>query len=109
MKQINQQDGERGFVHLQTAPIGPAVKPHVLWPAPVAFLSGLEISQYAHCVAYRTCGEKTTGGFDQIAGPDQVIAAKIFISLVESPWDRKAGDHAACKIFGLMKAQHRCA
>src|SRR5947209_8099919 len=36
-----------------------------------------------------------------------MVAAKIFISFVEAPGNRKTGDDAAQKILGLMSAQYR--
>ncbi len=105
-QQIEQQDGERGFVHLDAAPVGTSVEPEILRPVAGGFLRGFEVAQHADRIGHRSGGQQSAGGFDQVARPDQVVAAEIFVALVESPRNREAGDDAAEKIFRLVGAQH---
>ena len=104
-QKIDQQDGERGLVHLDAAPVRASVEPQILRPVAGGFLSSFEIAQHAHGVGDRPGGEQRARRFDQIARPDEVISAKIFVALVESPGNREAGDNAAEKIFGLVSSQ----
>ena len=106
-QQIEQQDGEGSFVHLDAAPVGTSIEPEILRPVAGGFLRGFEIAQHADGVADGAGGQQRSGGFDQIARPDQVIAAEVFVAFVESPGNGEAGDDAAEKILGLMRAQDR--
>src|ERR1035438_7283897 len=36
-----------------------------------------------------------------------MVATKILVALVEAPWDGKAGDDAAEKVLGFVRAQNR--
>ena len=40
-------------------------------------------------------GQQTAGGFNEIARPDQMIAAEIVIALGEAPGNRKTGDNGS--------------
>ncbi len=106
-QQIEQQNGERGFVHLDAAPVGTSVEPEILRPVARGFLRGLQVAQDADRIGDRSGGQQRASGFDQVARPDQMVAAEIFIAFVESPGNREAGDDAAQKIFGLVRPQHR--
>ncbi len=106
-QQIDQQDGEGGFVHLDAAPVGTSVEPEILRPVAVRFLRRFQIAQHAHRVGDRSGGQQRARGFDQIARPDQVVSAEILVAFVESPRNREAGDDAAQKIFRLVGAQDR--
>ena len=106
-QQIEQQNGERGFVHLDSAPVRTSVEPEILRPVAGGFLCGFEVAQHADRVGDGAGGQQCSGGFHQIARPDQMVAAQIFVAFVESPGNREAGDDAAEKILRLVRAQHR--
>ena len=106
-EQIDQQDRKGAFVHLHAGPIGAAVEPAILRPMTVGLLRRLEPAQHPPGVGKRAAGRQAAGGLDEIARPDEVIAAEILVALVEPPGDRQAGDHAAGKRARLMAAQHR--
>ena len=71
---------------------------------PVGFLSDFEIAQDAQCVRFGAGSQQTKRGFHQVAGPDQMVSAQIFVAFVESPRNGKAGDDASQKVFGLVRA-----
>ena len=104
-QQIDQQNRESGLIHLQAVPIGTPIEPHVLRPMSVGFLRGFEIMQHAESIVVGARCQQSTGTLDQIAWPDQVIAAQVFIAFVEAPGNGKAGDDAAEKILGFVGAQ----
>ena len=104
-QQIEQKDGEGGFIHLDAAPVGTAVEPEILRPVAGGFLSGFEIAENSYGVSDGAGGEQCAGSFDEIAGPDEVIAAEVFVAFVEAPGDGEAGDDAAEKILGFVSAQ----
>ena len=105
---IDEQNGEGGFVHLDAAPIGPAVEPQILRPVSLGLLRGFEVSQHADGVICRARSQQCARTLDQIARPDQVIPAEIFVAFVESPGNREASDDASEKILGLVSAQDSC-
>ena len=74
-------------------------------PVAIGFLRGLEVVEDAEGIVVRAGSEQSTGVFDQIARPDEMVAAEIFIAFVESPGHGEAGDDAAEKILGFMRAQ----
>ena len=59
--QIDQQDGQRRFVHLDAVPVGRAVQPHVLGPVAVGFLGHLQIAEDAPGIVERAGGEEAAG------------------------------------------------
>ena len=73
---------------------------------PVRLLSDFQIAQDAQRVGFGAGSQQTKRGFHQVARPDQMVSAQIFIALVESPGNRKAGDYASQKILGLVRAHH---
>src|SRR5262249_25454204 len=79
-QQIGEQDRERALVHLHTAPIRLAVEPHVLRPMPVRLLNGHQIAEGGFRLVDRARCEKCARGLDEIARPDQMIAAEILVS-----------------------------
>ena len=106
-QQIDQQNRECGLIHLEAVPVGPSIQPHVLCPVSVGFLRGFEVMQHAQSVVVRARGQQSASTFDQIARPDKVIAAKVFIALVEAPGDGEAGDNSAEEVFGFVRAKNR--
>ena len=73
---------------------------------PVRLLGDFQIAQHAQSVGFGARGQKTKRGFHQVAGPDQMVSAQIFVAFVESPGNGEAGDDASQKILGLVRAQH---
>ena len=72
----------------------------------VGFLRSFEIMQHAKRIVVRSGGQQSASVLDQVAGPDQVVAAQVLVTLVEAPWDGKTGNDSAEKILGLMGAQN---
>jgi hypothetical protein len=83
------------------------VQPHVLRPVSIGFLGGLEIMQHAEGVVFSARRQQSAGTLDQIARPDQVVTAEIFVALVEAPGNGKAGDDSAEEVLGFVRAQNR--
>ena len=73
---------------------------------PSGFLGDFQIAQDAQGVRFGAGGQQTKCSFDQVAGPDQMVSAQVFIAFVESPGNGKAGDYAAQKILGLVRPHH---
>src|SRR5260221_13123006 len=106
-QQIEEQNRKGGFIHLRAAPVGATVQPHVLSPVSVGFLCCLKVMQHAESVVVSTRCQQSTSALNQIAGPDKVIAAQIFVTLVETPGNGEAGDDSAEEVFGFMRAHDR--
>src|SRR5580693_5053061 len=105
-QQIEQQNGERGLVHLDATPVRTPIEPQVLRPVARRLLCDLEIAKHSDGVCHRASSQQSASGLYQVARPDQVITAQILVAFVESPGDGEAGDDAAEKILGLMRAQN---
>ena len=84
---VGEDDGEGAFVHLDPAPIGPAVEPDILRPVAVRLLHRGEIGQHGLGLLRRAGGEEAARRLDEIARPDEMIAAEILVALVEAPGD----------------------
>src|SRR5208337_5213833 len=80
-------------------------EPEILRPASGRFLRGFEIAQDARRVRNRSGSQQRSGGFDQIARPDQMVSAEVLVALAEAPRNREAGDDAAEKVFRFVRAQ----
>ena len=104
--EIDQQNGQGRFVHLNAVPVRRAVEPHVLRPMAVGFLGHLQVSQHAPDLLVRAHRDEAAGGLDEVAGPHQVIAAQVVVGLGEAPRDRQAGDDPAFDALGFVRAQH---
>ena len=105
-RKVEEQHRQRDFVHLDAGPVGRPVQPHVLGPVAIGVLRDLQEAQDAPRVVLGAGRQETAGGLDEVAGPDEVIAAQVVIALVEAPGDREAGDYAAAKVLGFVDAQH---
>ena len=73
----------------------------------VGLLRRLEPAQDAARIVERAGRHQRARGLDQIARPDEVIAAEILVAARETPRDRQAGDDAARERLRLVGAQHR--
>ena len=74
---------------------------------PIGFLGGHQIDQHLARLIDIAGGEQSTGAFDQIARPNQVIAAQIIVTFIEAPRNRQARDHRAAEALGLVGLQDR--
>ena len=52
--------------------------------------------------------QQAAGGFDEIARPDQMIAAEIVIALGEAPGNRKARDDGARRLIAMGGQRPPC-
>src|ERR1043165_9815646 len=50
--------------------------------------------------------QQPAGCFDEVPGPDEMIATQVIISSGETPGDGKTGNDTAQKTFGLVGAHH---
>ena len=105
--QIDQQNGEGGLIHLQAVPIWTPVEPHVLRPVSIGFLRGLEVMQHAESVVVSARCQQSASALDQIARPNEMVAAQVLVAFVEAPGDGEAGDDSTQEIFGFVGAQNR--
>ena len=90
-----QHDRKRDFVELNAGPIRLAVDPEILRKAAVGMLRAREIDQRAHRGGDVAGGGQAGHAVDQVAGPDQVISAELFVALDLAPRDAERGDHRA--------------
>src|SRR6185312_2282558 len=104
---VVKQDRKSGLVHLDAAPIRPAVEPGILYPMPVGFLDRHEIAQDAFSGVCRTGREQPAGNLDEIAWPNQMVAAKIVIALGRAPRNRQTCDDCAGRRFSMRRHDHR--
>src|SRR5690349_10151731 len=88
-----------GFIHLNAGPVRSAVGPHVLRPMTVSFLSRQQIKQNLISAGNVTGREQRSSALDLVARPDEMVSAKIIVTLGGTPWYRRTGDHAAGNIF----------
>jgi hypothetical protein len=72
----------------------------------IGFLRGFEIMQHAESVVVSARGQQSARALDQIARPDQVVAAQILVAFVEAPGNGEAGDDAAEEVLGFVRAQN---
>ena len=103
---VGEQDGEGAFVHLHTAPIGHAIQPDILRPVAIRLLYGAEIAEHGLGLVIGARRQQAAGILDEIARPDEVIAAEILIALVEAPGNGEAGDDRARHRIGLVGGEH---
>ncbi len=75
----------------------------------VGLLDGAQVVDDFSCLDFRAGGEQAARRLDQVARPDEVVAAQVFVAFGEPPWYRQTRDVAACKGACLVCAQHRCA
>ena len=94
-QRVGEQDREGAFVHLDAVPVGGAVEPGVLRPVAVGLLDGAQIGEDRQRVVGGAGGEEAARGLDQVARPDQMVAAEVVVALAEAPGDRQAGDRRA--------------
>src|SRR6202049_4093485 len=87
-------------------PVRPTIEPHVLGPVAFSFLRGFEIAEHLGRVDHRTGGEHRTSGFYQIARPDEMVSAKVFVAFIKPPGDGKTGDNPTQKIFRFVGSEH---
>ena len=106
MGEVGQQDGERRLVHLDAVPVGRPVQPHVLGPVTVGLLRGLQVAQDPAGRFMVARGKQAHGGFDQVAGPHEVIASQVVIRLREAPGDGKTRDDASGHVPRLVRPEH---
>src|SRR5208337_3246911 len=52
-------------------------------------------------------GQQSTGTLDQIARPDEMVSAKVFVPFIEAPGNGEAGDDSAQEILGFVDTQNR--
>ena len=72
----------------------------------ILLLRYLQVMEHPLHIFRRAHGQETAGGFGQVAGPGQVIAAQVVIAFGKTPGNRQAGNNAPGESFGLMRAQH---
>ncbi len=63
--------------------------------------------QHAESVVVSARCQQSTSALNQIAGPDKVIAAQVFVTLVETPGNGEAGDDSTEEVFGFVRAHDR--
>ncbi len=80
-------------------PVRPAIEPHVLGPVALSFLRGFEIAEHLGRVDHCAGGQHRPSGLYQIARPDEMVSAQVFIAFIKPPGDGKTGDNATQKIF----------
>ena len=107
VEHLGEQDRKGDLVHLHAAPVGPSVEPHVLRPAARGGLGLAEVVEDVKRLARVADGEEPAGGLDQVARPDQVIAAEVAVALGEAPGDRQAGDDRAGAVDRPVRGEHR--
>ncbi len=106
--QARQQDGQGDFIHLDPLPVEVAVDPHILRPTSVGLLRRLQVVEHAaHQLKSFPGGEQPPRGFHEVARPDQVVAADVVVSPIETPRNRQTGDDSSRKILGLVGVDHR--
>ncbi len=103
---LDEDDRERRFVHLDAVPVGFAVEPHVLRPVTVLLLRGLQVGEHVAGIPVGPDGQQGGRRLDEVARPDQVVAAQVAVALGGTPGDRQAGDQAALEGLRLVGAQH---
>src|SRR5882757_4206745 len=84
-QQVKQQDWERSFIHLDAAPVGAPIQPEILRPVARGLLRRLQVAQHSDRIGLGTRGQQRARRLDQVTRPHQVIAAQIFVALIESP------------------------
>ena len=99
-----EQYRKRGFVELDALPVGRAAEPLVLMPVAVRQLRRHQIAQGVARLLIGAERQKCAGGLDQIARPDQMVAAALVAAV--APRDAETGDHRAGKGLVEMAAQH---
>ena len=105
-ERVGKQDRKAGLVELNPTPIRRAIDPHVLRPVPIGFLGGHEIDQCLARAFGFAGGEQSASAFDEVAWPDQVIAAQVVVAFIESPRNRETRDHRSVEALGLVRLQH---
>src|SRR5438105_4040791 len=105
--EIDEQDRQRAFVHLDAVPESGAVEPAILRPVAGGFLDRPQIVKDLARFALRSGGNHAARGLDEVARPDEMVAAQVLVAFGEAPGDRQAGDVAAGERPRLVRAQHR--
>src|SRR5207244_4655401 len=79
--QLGEQDRQRHLVELHAAPVRRPVEPHVLPPRAVRLLRAPEVAQRTPREMRMASREEAAGALDEIARPDEVIAAELVVTL----------------------------
>jgi hypothetical protein len=72
----------------------------------VGLLDRPEIGEDPQRILAGTGGKEAAGGLDEVARPDQVIAAEVLVALAEAPRDRQAGDRRPREIERPVSGEH---
>ena len=72
----------------------------------VRLLGDFQIAQDAQGVGFGAGSQQAKRRFNQIARPDQMVSAQVFIAFVETPGNGKAGDYASEEILRLVRSHH---
>ena len=83
------------------------VHPHVLWPRAVGVLSDPQILQHAQGVRASAGRKESARCFDQVARPDQMVAAEIGVAFIGTPGNRQTGDDRARQPLLLVTTENR--
>ncbi len=100
-----QQHRKRRLVELDALPERIAAEPLVLEPVAVLLLGGDEIAQHVARAVVGFHGDEGAGGLDQVARPDEMIAAAAFAGV--APRHRQARHRCAAIGAVLVHLQHR--
>ena len=98
-----EQHRQRGLVELHALPVRRAAEPLVLVPVAVLVLRRDQVAQRVARLRLGAERQQRAGAFDEIARPDQVIAAALVAGM--APGHAEARDHRA----GIGLVEMRCA
>ena len=70
----------------------------------IRFLRHLEVPHHTSDVLVSADRDEATRRFDEVARPDQVVAAQIVVRLRESPRNREARDDPTFDALGFVDA-----
>src|ERR1019366_194460 len=93
---------KRNFVELNPVPVGLPVDPEVLRKAAVGALRTCEIDQGAQRGSELARSGQSDHAVDHVAGPHQMVTAKVLIALGLAPGDAERSDECAGIGFVFM-------